>query len=233
VPAPHRVRLRLQEPPARAREIARILRRVVPGLDAPVKRMPQQDPFRVLVSAVLSTRTQDKTTATVAERLFARVDSARALAAMTPRALETLIYPAGFYRTKAELLPELGRRLTELGRVPDSVEELVKLPGVGRKVANIVLANAFARDVIPVDTHVHRISNRLDLVRTNTPELTETALMKVLPKSDWREWNYLLVAFGQTVCRPVRPHCDGCPLFRLCPRRGVVQSGQRERRTTR
>ena len=205
----------------------------MPGLDAPVKRMPQSDPFRVLVSAVLSTRTQDKTTAVVADRLFRKVESARALAAMTPRALETLIYPAGFYRTKAELLPELGRRLVELGRVPDTVEDLMKLPGVGRKVANIVLANAFGRDVIPVDTHVHRISNRLDLVRTATPELTETALMRVLPRSDWREWNYLLVAFGQTVCRPVRPRCDDCPLLRLCPRRGIVQTGHKEARTTR
>jgi endonuclease-3 len=195
--------------------------------------MPRHGPFRILVSAVLSTRTQDATTTAAARRLFRGFRNPSALARATPAELEPLVRPVGFYRTKARLLPELGRRLTALGRVPDTVGELTLLPGVGRKVANIVLADAWGQDVIAVDTHVHRISNRLGLVRTRTPEQTEPALMKVLPRAAWREWNYLLVAFGQTICRPVRPRCGGCPLFEMCLRRGVRQTGQSERKTTR
>jgi endonuclease-3 len=170
---------------------------------------------------VLSTRTQDATTAQAANRLLEAAPDARALARLLPAQLERLIYPVGFYRTKARLLPELGSRLAALGRVPDTLEALLELPGVGRKVANIVLANAFKRNVIPVDTHVHRISNRLGLVRTRTPEQTEQALMRILPRSAWREWNYLLVVLGQTVCRPVGPKCEECPVLRWCDRRGV------------
>jgi endonuclease-3 len=183
--------------------------------------MPQRDPFRVLVSAVLSTRTQDSTTAQAADRLFRATPDAQALSSLKPTQIERLIYPVGFYHTKARLLPGLGRRIAELGRVPDTMDELLRLPGVGRKVANIVLANAFKRDVIPVDTHVHRISNRLGLVRTRTPEQTEQALMRVLPQRVWRRWNYLLVVLGQTVCRPVGPKCGECPILRWCEQVGV------------
>jgi endonuclease III len=183
--------------------------------------MPQRDPFRVLVSAVLSTRTQDSTTAQAADRLFRATPDAQALSSLKPTQIERLIYPVGFYHTKARLLPGLGRRIAEWGRVPDTVDELLGLPGVGRKVANIVLANAFRQDVIPVDTHVHRISNRLGLVRTRTPAETEQALMRVLPRRVWREWNYLLVVLGQTVCRPVGPKCGECPILRWCGRIGI------------
>jgi endonuclease-3 len=188
--------------------------------------MHHSDPFRVLVSAVLSTRTQDGTTALAADRLFGTAPDASALARLETARIERLIYPVGFYHTKARLLPELGRRVAGLGRVPDTVEGLMELPGVGRKVANIVLANAFRQDVIPVDTHVHRISNRLGLVRTRTPEQTEQTLMRVLPQRAWREWNYLLVVLGQTICRPIGPRCDECPVLKWCKRVGVSRKAR-------
>jgi len=194
-------------------------------MDAPVKLMPQRDPFRILVSAVLSTRTQDPVTAAASARLFQHAASPRALARMTPARIQKLIFPVGFYRTKARLLPELASMLAERwgGDVPPTMAELLELPGVGRKVANIVLSQGFRLPAIAVDTHVQRISNRLDLVRTSRPADTERRLMDVLPRHRWRDWNHLLVALGQTVCRPQRPLCTECPLSRLCPKRGVPQ----------
>ncbi|MBN2536798.1 endonuclease III, partial [candidate division WOR-3 bacterium] len=143
--------------------IVRALRRSYARGDAPVKRMPTRDPFRVLVSCILSTRTQDPVTAAASERLLARAPDAAKLARLKPAAIERLIYPVGFYRTKAKLLPDVGRLLLDRwqGRVPATLAELVELPGVGRKVANIVLSQGFGIPAIAVDTHVHRISNRL------------------------------------------------------------------------
>jgi endonuclease III len=200
--------------------VVRALERAWPGLDAPVKRMPRRDPFRVLVAGVLSTRTRDPVTAAAAGRLFAVAPDARALARLRPRELERLIYPVGFYRTKARALPRLGRLLLARwrGSVPRTREELLLLPGVGRKVANIVLAQAFGRPAIAVDTHVHRISNRLGLVRTLTPAQTEAALEEVLPVGYRARWNQLLVALGQTVCLPTRPRCPQCPVGHGCPK---------------
>lgn len=211
--------------------IVRALRRGYARGDAPVKRMPKRDPFRVLVSCILSTRTQDPVTAAASERLFARAADARALARMKPAAIERLIYPVGFYRTKAKLLPEAARLLLERwqGRVPATLDELVELPGVGRKVANIVLSQGFGIPAIAVDTHVHRISNRLGLVRTRAPEQTEQSLARVLPRRYWIEWNYLLVAHGQTCCRPIGPKCEECPVSRWCRRVGVRESRRRPR----
>jgi endonuclease-3 len=192
-------------------------------MDAPVKLMPRRDPFRILVSAVLSTRTQDPVTAAASARLFRRASDPRALARLTPARIQKLIFPVGFYRTKAELLPRLARMLVERwnGRAPRTMAELLDLPGVGRKVANIVLSQGFGLPAIAVDTHVQRISNRLDLARTSRPVDTELALMKILPRRCWKDWNRLLVALGQTVCRPRRPRCPACPVNRLCPKRGV------------
>ncbi|HDQ99624.1 MAG TPA: endonuclease III [candidate division WOR-3 bacterium] len=182
--------------------------------------MPVSGPFRILVATVLSTRTQDPVTAAAAGRLRAVAPDPAALARLTPARVEKLIYPVGFYRTKARHLPELARRL--VGRsVPDTLEELLELPGVGRKVANIVLSKAFGRAAIAVDTHVHRVSNRLGLVRTVRPEQTERALMAVLPRRYRGEWNELLVAHGQTVCRPTRPRCSECGVSRWCRKVGV------------
>ena len=193
--------------------------------------MPKRTPFRVLVSCILSTRTQDPVTAEASARLFDVADDAAGLARLRPARIEKLIYPVGFYRTKAKLLPDVARILLERwqGRVPDTLEELVELPGVGRKVANIVLSKGFGVPAIAVDTHVHRISNRLGLVRTRTPEKTERSLARKLPERYWIEWNYLLVAHGQTVCRPIGPKCDECPVSRWCRRVGVRTSRPRSR----
>lgn len=189
-----------------------------------MRLMPQRDPFRILVSAVLSTRTQDPVTAAASARLFRRASNPRALACLTPTHVQPLIFPVGFYRTKARLLPRLARMLVERwrGRAPRTMAELLCLPGVGRKVASIVLSQGFGLPAIAVDTHVQRISNRLGLVRTSRPVDTELALMRVLPRRCWKDWNRLLVALGQTVCRPRRPLCPACPVNRLCPKRGVV-----------
>jgi endonuclease-3 len=197
-------------------------------MDAPVKLMPQRDPFGILVSAVLSTRTQDPVTAATSARLLRRASDPRALARVTPARIQKLIFPVGFYRTKAELLPRLARMLADRwnGNVPRTMEELLELPGVGRKVASIVLSQGFGLPAIAVDTHVQRISNRLDLVRTRRPIETERALMEILPRRAWRDWNHLLVALGQTICRPRAPLCSVCPLSRLCPKRGVASPSE-------
>jgi endonuclease-3 len=192
-------------------------------MDAPVKLMPQGDPFRTLVSAVLSTRTHDPVTAAASSRLFRLAPDPCALASLAPARIQKLIFPVGFYRTKARLLPRLARMLTDRwnGKTPRTMAELLELPGVGRKVANIVLSQGFGQPAIAVDTHVQRISNRLDLARTSRPIDTELALMRILPRRCWKGWNQLLVAFGQTVCRPQRPRCPACPVSRLCPRGGA------------
>jgi endonuclease-3 len=195
-------------------------------MDAPVKLMPQRDPFRILASAVLSTRTQDPVTAAASARLFGQASDPRALGRLGPTRIQKLIFPVGFYRTKAKLLQQLARMLVERwnGDVPQTMAELLELPGVGRKVASIVLSQAFGLPAIAVDTHVQRISNRLDLVRTSRPDDTERGLMEVLPRRAWKDWNRLIVALGQTICRPRQPLCSTCPLSRLCPKRGVSDS---------
>jgi endonuclease-3 len=195
-------------------------------MNAPVKLMPQRDPFLILISAVLSTRTQDPVTAAASARLLRHAPHPRALARLSPVRIQKLIFPVGFYRTKAELLPRLARMLVDRwnGNVPRIMEELLELPGVGRKVASIVLSQGFGLPAIAVDTHVQRISNRLDLVRTSRPVETERELMEILPRHRWKDWNHLLVALGQTICRPRAPLCSACPLSRLCPKRGVSDS---------
>jgi len=193
---------------------------------APVKLMPQRNPFRVLVAVVLSTRTQDPVTAAASGRLFQAAADPRDLSRLSPARIQRLIFPVGFYRTKAKLLPKLARMLLERwgGRVPRTMAELLELPGVGRKVASIVLSQAFGLPAIAVDTHVQRVSNRLDLVRTSRTIDTETGLMEILPRQMWKDWNRMIVALGQTICRPRMPLCSTCPLSRLCPRRGVSGS---------
>ncbi len=184
------------------------------------------EPFRVLVACVLSSRTKDEVTAEAAQRLFARADGPEALAALGEETIAGLIYPVGFYRTKARHLVALGRALVEGwgGRVPEEMEELVGLPGVGRKTANLVLTQGFGKPGICVDTHVHRISNRLGYVRTSTPEETEFALREKLPAEHWIAYNDLLVAFGQHCCTPVSPRCSVCPVESRCRKVGVERS---------
>ena len=184
------------------------------------------EPFRVLVASILSLRTQDATTARASERLFALADTPTAMLRLAPPRIERAIYPVGFYRTKARTLRRLARALRERheGRVPDDLEALLALPGVGRKTANLVVTEAFAGAGICVDTHVHRITNRWGYVRTRRPVDTEHALRAKLPSRHWRGLNTLLVAFGQTICRPLSPRCSACPLDAMCPRRGVGPS---------
>lgn len=185
-----------------------------------------RDPFRVLVSTMLSLRTKDDVTDAASTRLFALADSPHALRRLRQRAIERAIYPVGFYRTKARHLLEVCRILEDRygACVPDSIEALLELPGVGRKTANLVVTLGYGKPGICVDTHVHRISNRWGLVRTRTPEKTETALRERLPHRHWIEYNDLLVTFGQNVCTPLSPWCSRCPLTGACERRGVTRS---------
>ena len=185
-----------------------------------------RDPFRVLVACILSLRTQDTTTGPAAARLFAVADTPSAMLALPARTIERLIYPVGFYRTKARVLRGLCGDLLERfdGRVPDDIDALLTLKGVGRKTANLVVTLGFGKPGICVDTHVHRISNRLGYVRTRDPEATEMALRARLPRRYWIGYNDLLVAFGQNVCTPISPRCSTCPVSALCRRVGVTSA---------
>ena len=185
-----------------------------------------RDPFRVLVACILSLRTQDTTTGPAAARLFALADTPHAMLGLTARQIERAIYPVGFYRTKARTILEVSRALVERhgGAVPDTLEELLELKGVGRKTANLVLTLAFRKYGICVDTHVHRISNRWGYVRTKTPNETELRLREILPRRHWRTYNDLLVAFGQNLCHPTSPWCSHCPVASACARVGVTRS---------
>jgi len=184
------------------------------------------DPFRVLVSTVISLRTKDEVTVKASGRLLARGSTPEKLASLDEKEIETLIYPAGFYRTKAKNLKTIARILLESfgGRVPSIEEELLALPGVGRKTANLVRNLGFGIPAICVDTHVHRVSNRLGWVCTKEPNGTETALMQILPKRFWIPINELLVRFGQNICTPTSPWCSRCPITRYCGRVGVSRS---------
>ncbi|MGX9727536.1 MAG: exodeoxyribonuclease III [Candidatus Electronema sp. VV] len=182
-----------------------------------------EDPFKVLTATILSARTKDEVTAAAARRLFARAENAEDLAKLSIAELELLIFPVGFFRSKARYLAELPAALARDfgGKVPETVEELICLPGVGRKTANLVVAVAFKKPAICVDTHVHRIMNLWGYVETDTPLATEMALRAKLPEQYWLEINSLLVAFGQALCKPRFPHCDRCPLADICPRTGI------------
>ena len=204
-----------------ARELKKVREAVRPTTLAEIER--RRDPFRLLVACVISLRTKDEVTAQASARLFAVAATPETLARLQETRIAKLIFPAGFYNTKAKQIREISRRIARDhgDRVPADREALLALPGVGRKSANLVLVLGFGIPVICVDTHVHRISNRLALVRTKNPEETEHALEKVLPRRLWIEINDLLVTFGQNVCQPVSPWCSTCPLAARCPRIGV------------
>jgi endonuclease-3 len=185
----------------------------------------RSDPFQVLITTILSQRTRNENTRTAAARLFSRFRTPRGLARANRREVEELIRPAGFFKAKARHIQaaagEIVRRFGS--HVPEDLDELLSLPGVGRKTANCVLVYAFHRPAIPVDVHVHRIANRLGWVATKDPEETETALMAIAPKRQWILLNDLLVRHGRTICLPRRPRCAACPVVRYCARAGVVQ----------
>ncbi|MHB8810223.1 MAG: exodeoxyribonuclease III [Desulfobulbaceae bacterium] len=204
-----------------------LLEREVASYQVPVVDLiaaQSKDPFQVLVATILSARTRDEVTAAACRRLFKEAATPEALAAIPVTRLEQLIRPVGFFHNKARFLAELPGALKERfgGQIPDEVEELVTLPGVGRKTANLVRAVAFGKPAICVDTHVHRIMNIWGYVQTETPLQTEMALRQKLPPQYWLRINSILVAFGQGTCKPVRPHCDRCVLLSICPQIGVV-----------
>jgi endonuclease III len=207
----------------------RILRREVPKWQTPIVTLmaeTYQSPFRVLVSCILSLRTQDATTAKASHRLFALADSPEAMMKLTRKRIENAIFPVGFYRTKARIIRDLCHTLVRdySGKVPDEIDELLKFKGVGRKTANLVVTLGYNKPGICVDTHVHRISNRWGYIETTSPEKTEVALREKLPKRYWIEFNDLLVAFGQHLCRPISPVCSQCPVATYCSRVGVTVS---------
>jgi endonuclease-3 len=191
-----------------------------------VARMSARDPFRILISCLLSLRTKDKTTGEASARLFALAHTPAGLLKLSLKKIERAIYPVGFYRMKAKSIHAICRRLLDVygGRVPDSIDELVTLSGVGRKTANLVVTVGYKKPGICVDIHVHRITNRWGYVKTKTPEETEEALRKKLPKPYWITFNDLLVPYGQHVCLPVSPFCSRCKLIEYCDRVGVTRS---------
>jgi endonuclease-3 len=190
-----------------------------------VARTMGRDPFKILIGCLLSLRTKDETTGPAAARLFALAGTAEAMLQLSVAQIAGAIYPVGFYRTKATSILDICRTLMERsgGQVPDTMEQLLDLKGVGRKTANLVLTMGFQKPAICVDTHVHRISNRWRYVRTKTPEATEFALRRKLPKAYWMVYNDLLVSFGQNICKPTSPLCGQCPLHASCPKGGVTQ----------
>ena len=176
------------------------------------------DPYRVLVRTILSQRTRDENTDQATNNLFSKYNDIYEVVEAPTDDVQELIKPAGFYRVKAGRIQEVSQILIDEygGEVPDTLEELVKLPGVGRKTANCVLVFAFELPAIPVDTHVHRISNRMGLVNTKTPDETEIELSKIAPKDLWIKLNDLMVQFGQNICKPIGPQCEICPCTDIC-----------------
>lgn len=182
-----------------------------------------KSPFMVLISCLLSLRTKDKVTAEASNRLFKLADKPEKMLGLSIKNIEEAIYPVGFYKTKSKRIKEICKTLLDNygGVVPDEIDELLKLKGVGRKTANLVVTLGYGKLGICVDTHVHRISNRLGLVKTKTPEQTEFTLRKKLPQKHWLIYNDLLVTYGQNLCVPVSPWCSKCKIFKYCKRIGV------------
>lgn len=216
--------------PARARtargSIGRVLEmigREVRGRTPAVEAAAPRTPYRVLVSCLISLRTRDAVTDAASSRLFARADTPAAMVRVRETTIARWIYPCGFYRTKARQIRALSRRLLDEweGRVPDTIEALLSLPGVGRKTANLVVTLGYGKHGICVDTHVHRILNRIGYVRTDSPDQTERVLRRKLPREHWISINGRLVRFGQYRCTPISPHCSDCPVRVACRRIGV------------
>lgn len=182
-----------------------------------------KNPFLVLISCILSLRTKDSVSLPASIRLFEHAQTPKDILALPASTIEQLIYPVGFYRQKTKQIHALCTMLLKQfdGIVPNTEAELLSLPGVGRKTTNLVLSVGFGIPAICVDTHVHRISNRLGIINTSTPEETETALKELLPRTYWSEYNSLMVMWGQNICVPISPFCSKCPLFGVCERRGV------------
>jgi endonuclease-3 len=209
--------------------VIRVLKGQLRKWDTPVvTQMAEEErsPFAILIATILSSRTKDETTAAAAERLFRLASTPGAMSRLTEEEVVKAIYPVGFYRTKAKNVVQTCKKLVESfsSAVPDNLEDLMTLPGVGRKTANLVLSLGFGGPGLCVDTHVHRISNRLGYVKTKTPGETERKLREKLPRRYWSIYNTVMVAHGQNICRPVSPFCSKCPVSRYCDRVGVARN---------
>jgi endonuclease-3 len=207
-------------------KILKTLAKETPKWDVPIVTLEAEttrDPFRVLISTVLSLRTKDETTAAASRKLFKLADNPSDMLKLSEKQIIDAIYPVGFYKTKAKNIRKICETLIEEhdGRVPDDIDVLLKFKGVGRKTANLVVTLGYNKPGICVDTHVHRISNRFGYIKTKTPDETEMVLRKRLPIGYWIDYNSLLVAFGQHLCRPISPKCSECPVEEYCDRVGV------------
>lgn len=208
--------------------IIRILRDAVKQWREPIvteMTRKTRDPYRILISTIISLRTKDDVTRESSNRLFARADTPEKMITVPVEEIAQIIFPAGFYRNKADSIIDVSKTIVEkyYGKVPDSMDELLSLKGVGRKTATLVLSMGFQIPAICVDTHVHRISNRLGYVKTKNPTETEFALMDKLPKRYWIEYNDLLVTYGQNLCKPISPLCSECGIYDHCMRIGVTK----------
>ena len=190
-----------------------------------ISQSKEGGPFLILVSTLLSLRTKDETTDKAMVQLTKRAKTPVEILDLSEEELESIIYPVGFYRNKAKTLKNVSRIILDKygGKVPDSLDELLAIKGIGRKTANLVITEAYGKPGICVDTHVHRISNRLGIVSTKNPHHTEEELRKVLPKKYWIIYNTLLVAFGRKICHPISPRCSHCPISHLCEQIGVIR----------
>jgi endonuclease-3 len=211
------------------RKIILVLREEIGRFDVPIVTeisQARRNPFHVLISTILSLRTKDEVTRLASRRLFERAGGPNEILELPAEEMEKLIFPVGFYKTKARNILGVCSEIlnTYSGKVPDEIDELLKLKGVGRKTANLVLTLGYGKPGICVDTHVHRVSNRLGYVKTKTPEQTEMALRAKLPQEYWIEYNDLLVTWGQNICRPISPFCSKCAIEPYCNKVGVEKS---------
>ncbi len=208
----------------RIEKIMRILKKKFPVSKTTLNKMRKNpNAFKILISCILSLRTQDKNTEIASKKLFAVAKTPKQILDLPLKKLEKLIYSSGYYRNKAKTIKHISKVLLEKynGKVPKTREELISIKGIGPKTANIVLAFAYGKKVLPIDTHCHRIPNRLGWVKTTSPESTEKALNKILPKKYWADFNSIFVQFGKTICQPISPWCSKCPVNKYCPRIGV------------
>lgn len=212
-------------------KIFRLLKIELKKYNEPIVSRSKRDfpytPFTTLISCILSLRTKDEVTEQASVRLLKKYDKPDKILNLSEKKISELIYPVGFYKTKAKRIKEISKDLIEKynGKVPDDINELLKLKGVGRKTANIVMVYGHKKHgFLPIDTHCHRIPNRLGWIETETPEETELALKKILPKKFWDDFNELFVTFGQKICVPISPFCSKCPIEKYCKKIGVLKS---------
>ncbi|NYT12894.1 MAG: endonuclease III [Candidatus Methanofastidiosa archaeon] len=208
-------------------EVLGVLREEIKKFSVPIvsEVAADRDPYKVLISCVLSLRTKDEVTKKASLKLFERADTANKMINLNESEIEKLIYPVGFYKTKAKRIIEMSHKILDEygGKVPDTIDELLKLKGVGRKTANIVITLGYSKQGVCVDTHVHRISNRWGYVKTKNPIQTEFALREKLPQEHWIEYNDILVTYGQNVCVPISPKCSICTIEKYCPKISVLK----------